>query len=469
MGIQRALGLFNPSTDTVVVRGDFAHFVGQADWSGSFFKLTKTVANDSIYNITIAFPDSVAGKSIQYKFVVIKVPGGDNWESIANNRAYMVTVDANQQLTLVYFNNRSSLGVTHSITFQADMSDLIAAGFNPSTDSIEVRGDTAPLDWGPGKRLTKSLLNPNLYQFNGSFTATVGGTINFKFHADPEVKFDNSGWETGNNVTYTFADKDTVLTSRKPAITVKAVITKDVTVTYRVNMKGARERFHNSLITGLKAVYIAGSQLPLQWPSAWTPADTASGGPLIKLYDDGLAAHGDSIAGDNIWSVILKYSAAGYTSKNVEFKYGAVFPGVDTLNGGSVPLDNEAGFAVNHKIALNDVTGTQTQSNTFGDQIVTAVREDKFASLPESYALSQNYPNPFNPATSIHYSIPKSGFVSLKVYDLLGQEVATIFEGNQAAGSYVATFDASRLASGVYFYRLQSATFVDVKKMVLLK
>jgi hypothetical protein len=475
MGIQRALAAFNPSTDTLVMRGNFEHYVGQTDWSGTYFKLTKTATNDSIYNITIPFPDSAAGAGIQYKFVIVGVgePGTkDNWEqdqpTTSKNREYIVTSDANQQLPLVYFNNKSTLGVTHFITFQADMTDLIAAGFNPSTDSIEVRGDTTPLDWGPGKRLTKSLLNPNLYQYKGSFTANVDATINFKFHADPEAKYDNTGWETGSNVAYTFADKDTVFPARKPAITVKSVITSDVTVTFRVNMTDARERFHNTLITNLKGVFISGSALPLTWPSGWNALDTVSGGPMTRMYDDGQAAHGDSLAGDNVWSVKLTFVASNNIARHVEYKYGAVFTGADTLNNSSTPYDDEAGYAENHSLNLDDVAGVQIAASRFGDQAVS-VQELPSSGIPNSYSLSQNYPNPFNPSTNIQYSIPKTGFVSLKIYNLLGQEVTTLIEGNQTAGTYVATFDASRVSSGVYFYRLTSGGFAEVKKMLLLK
>ena len=88
---------------------------------------------------------------------------------------------------------------------------------------------------------------------------------------------------------------------------------------------------------------------------------------------------------------------------------------------------------------------------------------------PANYSLYQNYPNPFNPTTQINFSVPKNSFVTLKVYNVLGQEVATLFSGMQKAGNYVATFDANRFASGVYFYRLQAGNFSSVKKMMLFK
>lgn len=87
----------------------------------------------------------------------------------------------------------------------------------------------------------------------------------------------------------------------------------------------------------------------------------------------------------------------------------------------------------------------------------------------EDYTLSQNYPNPFNPTTEIKFSILESGFVTLKVYDILGKEVAILVEGNLASGGYTATFDASDLSSGTYVYMLSVNGNRITKKMVLLK
>ena len=89
--------------------------------------------------------------------------------------------------------------------------------------------------------------------------------------------------------------------------------------------------------------------------------------------------------------------------------------------------------------------------------------------VPVKFELSQNYPNPFNPTTTINYAMPKSGFTSLKVYNILGQEVATLYQGFQKAGSYKIDFNASNLASGIYLYRLQVGDFNLTKKMILMK
>jgi hypothetical protein len=88
---------------------------------------------------------------------------------------------------------------------------------------------------------------------------------------------------------------------------------------------------------------------------------------------------------------------------------------------------------------------------------------------PQAYELTQNYPNPFNPSTQITYALPQSGHVSLKVYNVLGMEVATIFAGVQDAGRHEIVFDGGKLASGVYFYRLTAANVSLTKKMVFMK
>lgn len=88
---------------------------------------------------------------------------------------------------------------------------------------------------------------------------------------------------------------------------------------------------------------------------------------------------------------------------------------------------------------------------------------------PVEFTLEQNYPNPFNPSTVIKYSIPENGFVTLVVYNLLGEKVASLLNGLQDAGRYEINFDASNLASGIYVYNLKSGNFNSVKKMLLMK
>jgi hypothetical protein len=94
---------------------------------------------------------------------------------------------------------------------------------------------------------------------------------------------------------------------------------------------------------------------------------------------------------------------------------------------------------------------------------------DPVNETPSVYSLAQNYPNPFNPSTAIKFTMPKAGLVKLVVFDLLGREVATLLNENVTAGTHSVTFDASMYASGVYFYRIETGSFTDTKKMLLVK
>ncbi len=104
-----------------------------------------------------------------------------------------------------------------------------------------------------------------------------------------------------------------------------------------------------------------------------------------------------------------------------------------------------------------------------GSPTVSSVKRLPSTIVPSDFTLYQNYPNPFNPITQIKYSVPQTGNISLKVYNNLGQVVATLFDGAQQAGNYVAVFDGTKLAGGVYFYRLQSENVSVTKKLVLIK
>jgi hypothetical protein len=136
--------------------------------------------------------------------------------------------------------------------------------------------------------------------------------------------------------------------------------------------------------------------------------------------------------------------------------FAALKPGIAYVRieyGGGIPFE----------MAVDEIKLGLTYSD-----IATGVKLNN-SMLPSKMALSQNYPNPFNPTTKINYSVPQSSLVTLKVYNILGQEVATLFHGQQHAGNYIATFDASKLASGVYLYRLEIGGISITKKLVLLK
>ncbi len=104
----------------------------------------------------------------------------------------------------------------------------------------------------------------------------------------------------------------------------------------------------------------------------------------------------------------------------------------------------------------------------FNEQPITSI-DIASSNLPDQYELRQNYPNPFNPTTKILYSIPKSSFVKLKIYDISGREVQALVSQFQTAGSYSIDFNVGQLSSGIYTYRLQAGSFTATKKMMVVK
>jgi hypothetical protein len=95
--------------------------------------------------------------------------------------------------------------------------------------------------------------------------------------------------------------------------------------------------------------------------------------------------------------------------------------------------------------------------------------DELYGWMPQTFSLSQNYPNPFNPATTIKYQIPELSFVTIKVYDVIGNEIETLVNEEKPEGTYEITWNAERLSSGVYFYQLSTEKFADAKKMIILK
>jgi len=120
----------------------------------------------------------------------------------------------------------------------------------------------------------------------------------------------------------------------------------------------------------------------------------------------------------------------------------------------------------------NTTTGlilTNVQVTMGKPLVITGINDKPNSLLPTVYSLSQNYPNPFNPTTTIKFALPKSGNVTLAIYDVLGREVKRLINGEMVAGYHEVVLNANNLASGVYFYRLEAGSYVNVKKLMLLK
>jgi hypothetical protein len=145
---------------------------------------------------------------------------------------------------------------------------------------------------------------------------------------------------------------------------------------------------------------------------------------------------------------------------------GVVYPVSISVEAMTITLQDETGQKLN--VILN--SGEQVVVNDLNKIYVSG------NNLPVQYSLEQNYPNPFNPSTKIRYSIPsvtpsgvEGSLVTLKVYDVLGNEVVTLVNEEKPVGNYEVEFNASGFASGIYFYKLQAGSFNQVKKMILMK
>ncbi|MBE2226163.1 MAG: T9SS type A sorting domain-containing protein [Ignavibacteria bacterium] len=204
---------------------------------------------------------------------------------------------------------------------------------------------------------------------------------------------------------------------------------------------------------------------------------TSTGGPVHKSTNGGLN-----------WVV----AATGYVSRSAMIYYSSSLPVVYLAGNGGVFFSLNGGSNFTNA----GLTHNSTPLTTHGIKIVTGVSgssnggawiwteplsvEPTSGSIPESYSLSQNYPNPFNPSTKIHFQIPAVEttrlakptawwVVSLRVYNALGSEVATLVNQQLAPGTYSATWNASNHPSGVYFYRLSAGEFTETNKMILIK
>jgi hypothetical protein len=181
--------------------------------------------------------------------------------------------------------------------------------------------------------------------------------------------------------------------------------------------------------------------------TTWTPLNTGFGSDINAIAVGGTAI----FAGTSFGGV---YVSTNGGSSWATFNEGYPFTGIYSLEAGDTYLyvgSLQSGF---WRRPLSDV--------------VTGIAEGGRL-LPETFRLEQNYPNPFNPTTRIRFVVARTGPVSLRVYDLLGREVATMVDGVLNPGAYERTFDARGLAGGIYFFRLQAGAFTETKKFVLMR
>ena len=187
---------------------------------------------------------------------------------------------------------------------------------------------------------------------------------------------------------------------------------------------------------------------------------SATGSATVAGVAGSIVYATDQVSGDvlgyGVTDITGTYSISGLAPGSYNVTADAV--GLTTSSTQSVPTSYDSNG--------NPVVG----SVSFSMNSVTSVQQQpQSAAIPKSFVLNQNYPNPFNPSTTISFSVPQGSKVSLKIYNILGQEVANLVDDFRQAGNYSVQFNANKLASGVYFYRLQANDFAQTKKLLLLK
>jgi hypothetical protein len=481
---------------------------------------------DKFYNLAVywkkSFLDtaSAGAKNMSFKFILhnINAPNTEDWSLMVDNPDYQISFTMPNKDTTVYWKWYRGVAYvppagkdTITVKYRVDLSTATQQkGFKPG-DTVIVKSG---FDLTAGAifidTLKKIGATGSIYETANRVITGVaeGKTLNYQYYSIynlTEIReifydFDYTGTDIkaerrkitvpAKNSTITIADTSVFVDkmNRRPTFQSKTKLARNVTVTFTCDLRPAYYQLLNkdsiyAIQSSFKTLGYSDRDSVYGW-GVWINGPAVGGWGNTngdwglglrenlnkKMYDDG--THGDVTKGDRIYSLAVNfYKDSANNTVGQVFKFG--------IYGG----DNEGGkggFGNNHVRNIDDAAATAVVAEDFGsvnpkfykywDYTKHTTGVERVGDvIPLVYDLSQNYPNPFNPSTTINYSIPMESRVTLKIYNMLGQEVATVVNETMKAGKYEASFNASKLASGAYIYRIQAGTFVSVKKMMLLK
>ena len=273
-----------------------------------------------------------------------------------------------------------------------------------------------------------------------------------------EVRVQFTSWSTLTAATRTvFLTVDTVQ-YEKPVIAIKqGIANTDKKIVISCTKEG-RARYHGSANSGL----------------TWTLDYVLDNRPNFSSNTNYTYVSSDSTGTAGDFCAMFSYRGTGDDSINV--RRGTLGSGMGTtnykMNSNEITSTHPAVTAIYRDGGNLYSTFAYWRNGPYGvyfdnENLVTGIDDDNKSI--ESYSLQQNYPNPFNPSTSIRFSIPEQTNVSLKIFNSIGQEVASLVNGVLTAGNHEVNFNASKLSSGVYFYRIDTPAFTSTKKMILIK
>ncbi|MFZ2322556.1 MAG: discoidin domain-containing protein [Ignavibacteriaceae bacterium] len=438
--------------------------------------VTKPLSDKLWINIDLPYTNNGKGTVVS---------GNSNWTDVVT--LYFTVLDNSSTIKLNWYNSSTFWGI-----YDADNKTLWTDGTLTNLEIVPQIIDVTA---------------PDITGITGTNNRSV--TLNFSEKLDPGTARDKNNYNISNNISISqvqlLPDSSSVLikTSQLQSnidYSVSVTNIKDMhgnlispnpkTVSYKIASKGKGGKTKNTISYAMASSWdanfsadktidgIGSGEQDSRWKSSKALPDTLT-------YD-----LGDNVPLDSLRISFYKgesgrlYKYSVYSSKDSK-DWRPVVNNVwsDEAEWTEVEFDSTKGRYV--KLILKDCNqGMQAsiwEFESYGTSGESSIEES--IEIPAKFELSQNYPNPFNPSTKIQYTIPTSPlnpspsqgegqgerFVTLKVYDILGNEVATLVNEDKTAGSYEVEFKADNLASGVYIYRIQSAAYTDTKKMILLR
>lgn len=254
-----------------------------------------------------------------------------------------------------------------------------------------------------------------------------------------------------------------------------ATLVQKIDSTYIYTKEEGNAFYSMGMYAGKEGTRIFGDmQKTFQYPFAFSNSFTDSYSAVMEGKGYSVISNGQYTVTADAWGTLILPAATYSNSLRVK----SVTNNTDTINyEGSVLVSaslstNYSWYVSGSKAPVFSISYIQTQFGTFkyvsySYPVVSGIIGNNAAA--DKFTLEQNYPNPFNPSTKISFSVPKPGFVSLKIFDITGKEAAVVTNEFMNAGKYTAEFNASSLTSGTYFYRLEANGFSETRKMILVK
>lgn len=521
---------FSPLNHVVGIRGankSDNQKTGEISWNETYPMKREGAAGvaGAFYSTAIHVPEQYATAGLSFKFVVHKTgnPLDELWDNMAYNPNVQYDVTTTGKDTTVYwkwFDNLNLKPAEHPdrirVYYIVDVRNAVADRGFTLGDTLQVQTGFNQTASQRNDLYLKRQGTGTIYQGNHYIQSMKGRELYYQYYSRikgssyREVYFNFQYPDKANPVAErrAFTPDSTVITiadtgssisdpRRMPRFRNVQVIAQDsLLVTLECDVRPAIYQLKaGAILEDIQGfVDVTHPDSVLAWGVAvngpLTGGWSSPGGdwgrhlmsiPHKAMHDDGL--NGDRVKGDSIFTILFKMYRGKATQVNgptniigQEFKFG--------IGGG----DNEGGFGNNHIVNIDDSQPQYTIYAQFGsiDPLfysawdfdkrgpATGVDIAENTTIPDKFRLEQNYPNPFNPTTIIKYSLPKEVDVTLKLFNMRGQEVKTLVSKKQLAGIYAVEWDGRdnsgiAVSTGIYFYRIQAGKFTRTNKMLLVK